>query len=293
MALRELARNLTGLYALWPAAAYGPWLTVAGRTLDRDGLLDYVADRLGGNAALLAAALDDPIDDGPIKGVEYRAVAGAGRTTSAISVSPSGELDFDYGNGDGTVPLESTAPTGVEEPVSYACGVGDTALPGDPSVTARVRAFLLEGDPIQPGDANCPAGGFQIDYRIEDGGGRDDSTIEEAEESDEIERLDLGPRQLIVTNTRTPVALRLGTGRYTLEITPLGPNGGEGGPMRYGTLSGVATIAAGTEAARAPRWARADAGDGTRSVPRRLRPRRRRRHHRRRRRRPRPSSSRG
>ena len=106
--------------------------TVAGATLDRDGLLAYVGGALGGNAALLGAALDAPADALRTNGVEFRALAGAGRTTiRSVSVSASGALDFEYGNGDGTVPLESTTPEGASAPAEYACGVGDTALAGD------------------------------------------------------------------------------------------------------------------------------------------------------------------
>jgi Tol biopolymer transport system component len=243
-ALRDLARNLAGLYALWPTDAYGPWLTAGGRELDRAGVLDHVA-QLGGNAALLAAALDAPPDQLQLNGVQYEALAGAGRNTiRSITVGPSGELSFEYGNGDGTVPLGS-AERAQEE---LACGVGHAALASDAAVAERIRRFLLEGDAIAPGGSGaCPAGGFQIDYRIVAGQERGDSNLDELEEGDRIKRLDLGSRQLIVTSERDAVAVKLGAESYTLEVTPIGADGAKGAAMRYGTLSGPATIAAGTE----------------------------------------------
>lgn len=166
-AFRSFARNLSGLYFLYPSEAYGPWLTIQGRTptpLDRPGLLESVA-WLGGNRSLLARALDahrDELDGFKRNGVDLRVFVGTGLSTvGAVTLIPGSDRQpnaahIRWTTGDGTVPFRSAQqgsplptsdPLGDNVPLSYVCRVGHVSLPGAPSVTTPIRDFLLRGTP--------------------------------------------------------------------------------------------------------------------------------------------------
>jgi hypothetical protein len=272
--LHEFAQNLTGAYSLWPSAPYGPWLTVGGAAqppLDEAGVLDYVASGLGGNADLLDRMLDlhaSTLDGFETNGVDYRVLAGSGfNTIRTVRFKTGAFTDFalvGYGNGDGTVPIESAVqgaggtsdPLGENIPIHYACGVRHVPLPGDPAVTARIRGFLLRGTEILGTAGPCPAGGFELQYHeIEIAGPASIRTpsalaatpVEQAGADDLVDVLEFAAGTLIVTSARQPADFTLDGAHYRLVVTPIGPDGAKGAEVVYGSLSGEVTIASGTE----------------------------------------------
>ncbi len=186
--LQDFARNLLGLYFLYPSANYGPWLTVASHgpgTLDGAGLLDYVGNELAGNPVLLDQALDahtTTLDGFKTNGVDYRVVVGTGMNTiSGVTILDLVVPDYvqlSYASGDQTVAARSgvqgtpgtTDPLGEDVPIYYACGVSHVPLPGNPDIDDAIEDFLLSGAdvwlsaPGNPGlqSSPCPSSGFQI-----------------------------------------------------------------------------------------------------------------------------------
>ena len=188
-------------------------------------------------------------------------LAGTGKNTiRGLSIAQSGELSADYGNGDGTVPVESavqgaagtTDPLGEDVPIHYACGLGNTALAGRRAVTERSPRLPAPGGSDRAGrravrrrrlPGRLPHRGrrqraLPTDARRGPGrGGRDQDRSTAGlrrPQADRHRRADAG-------------GVRVSAARYTLEVTPIGPDGAKGAPVAYGPLSGPATLAAGTE----------------------------------------------
>lgn len=182
--VKLFARNLQGLYFLYPSTPYGPWLQVGpprAPPLDRPSLLDYVSSELAGNRTLIERALDDHagyLDTFRTNGVDYQVLVGRGfNTIERVRLIPRGTTpgftvpgDYvvvGYANGDATVPVRSAVANAASGsvPVHYACRVRHQPLPGDPAVTERIRDFLVSGEAIEQetsSPASCPASGFEI-----------------------------------------------------------------------------------------------------------------------------------
>jgi pimeloyl-ACP methyl ester carboxylesterase len=181
--VRQFARNLQGLYFLWPSPSYGNWLWHGQQPapLDRAELLTFVSDTLNGNSALLARALDEHtayLDHLKTNGVDYQVVAGTGLDTIvAVEITPLGNGDARYhinwGNGDETVALKSATLGGSLPPgrLHFVCGVEHAELPGHPRVTTRIEDFVLEGRPISGSENKCPPPGNEdVSFRLDLGG---------------------------------------------------------------------------------------------------------------------------
>jgi pimeloyl-ACP methyl ester carboxylesterase len=171
-AFQELARNLAGLYFLFPSENYGAWLRLV-QYLTRNDLEAYV-ERLGGNRALLAQALDahkTELDGFRRNGVDFRVFVGTGRNTvGEVTLRPGSRppVNINWVNGDGTVPeLSATQgqdfpfgqPLGDDVPISYVCGIDHVPLAGHPSVTEPIEDFLRYGDEPPVIRDRCENGG--------------------------------------------------------------------------------------------------------------------------------------
>jgi pimeloyl-ACP methyl ester carboxylesterase len=264
--LREFARYLQGLFFLWPSANYGPWLSIQGRPspLGEGALLDFVDER-GGNRALLANALGSHamvLDELRANGVDYQVMIGTKvHTIGAVSIAetiaggqgdPAAMADLvtvDWVNGDGTVPVVSAEAATPPERRHYACGINHVPIPGEPTVTSRLRAFLLDADaPIVAGGGPCEADGYAISLYTLDGGvfasqaaPGSSLSFAEAEEQGRLEMLSTGRQIEAATSTTDPLTLALRTRGAALRIAPM-KNGRRGrarvyGPVKKGRLT--------------------------------------------------------
>ncbi len=195
--LQLLARNLQGLFFLYPSANLGSWLAVSpamGRPVVLQGPAGEVEwmSALGASPGLLPNARRwHAANDGfPQTDIDYRAVVGAGSaTTQEIRIGRTIDRsglntygDIVIGDGDSTVPIRSAtqgasdggAPLGKNVPIYYACGIGHVALPVNPDVLNNIRYFLTGGEDITGMQSPCPFSGTQIlMYRIDLGGGNE------------------------------------------------------------------------------------------------------------------------
>ena len=181
--LQLAARNMQGLYWLYPSNNYGPWLSVKGEAFSPSarvgsGLDPWVAV-LGGEPSLVdsAAAGHAALDGFKTNGVQYRAMIGIGTpTVTGMDVNHDPVQGYAgvfvaYGSGDGTVParsasqgvFEGNAPIGEDVPISTQCNVSHVALPGNAAVQARIEDFLLKGEEVKKADnkseEDCPYAG--------------------------------------------------------------------------------------------------------------------------------------
>jgi Ca2+-binding RTX toxin-like protein len=270
--LQDFARNLLGLYFLYPSESYGDWLTLAAPgpgTLDRAGLLDYVGNTLDGNAALLAQALDrhaDTLDGFETNGVDYRVVAGSGLNTISRVTVLENEVGVQYTSGDRTVPVRSAVqgapgtgdPLGEDVPISYACGIGHVPLPGNAQVDAAIEGFLLGGADIEGlSGAPCGSSGFQIEIfpvavplssAVRGLTSGTAVSLADAELQGLVQVLEFPGQTIVVTDASRPVDLALPAGPSRIEVTPL-MGEVEGEPQSYGPLGGEVTISASSELA--------------------------------------------
>ena len=236
---------------------------------------------LGGNRDLLSAALNDHAtffdDYTTYGGVDYQAVVGTGLPSiesilgfpnQLVRVIMKGtrEVDQDryeltYGNGDGTVPIASAAAGPAAEQrngvgLHYVCGVGHAELPLNARVWERVRQFVRSGAPIEdePGSRlGCKSSGSEIaiittDERL--GGSVTPlasraaavpMTLEEANRAGLIEIFPFGDETIVLTDARTPVALRFAAEDYSVRTRRVGDSG-SGPASFYGPLSGAVQI---------------------------------------------------
>lgn len=197
--LQILARNLQGLFYLYPSSKFGSWLAVSRQTfgpfiVQSEGGEDDWVESLGANARLLQNARSwHQLNDGfPQTDIDYHAVVGAGSATvlqDRIRISAAGQQAFgniDFGNGDGTVPLRSATqgasetgtPLGKAVPIHYACGVGHVALPGNSQVLTNIRQFLLAGEEVTGLTDKCEYSGVAVLVaELKLGGGNTDVTV--------------------------------------------------------------------------------------------------------------------
>lgn len=279
--LQALAKNLQGLYFLYPTTAYGGWLSVEGAAqspLDAKGVADYVAT-LGGTAALLDKALADRaahLDGFKTNGVDLRVVVGTGlNTIGSVSFITDEQgnpyVQLGYVNGDGTVPIRSAVqgpqgtsdPLGENVPIHYVCGVGHVALPGSAVVDDRIEAFLLSGGAIGGQEDACAPSGYEIGvYAIDPPAGAPapaeadaaspattladpPQTLDEAELGGLVDVLDFGRQVLVITDTRNPATFSLPAGSYRIEVTRL-TGGVKGIAAEYPLVEGEITLQAGS-----------------------------------------------
>jgi pimeloyl-ACP methyl ester carboxylesterase len=170
--LKLFARNLAGLYYLFPSEAWysnagalhSRWLHIGTIPQTRAQFLKYLKD-WGGNTTLMQKAWDghrEHIAGFKTNGVDFRVLVGTGLPTVATAQhllpppAPSAfmweEGRFAFTNGDGTVAMFSqrqAGPNGVvmgeQVPTYYFCGIGHMGEPENPLLQQRVQEFLARG----------------------------------------------------------------------------------------------------------------------------------------------------
>ena len=270
--LKSFAKNLSGLYNLYPSAHLPAWLTVGGVLQNQTGVGDFVA-RIGGNRPLFmqASADHDNIFDGFYDHdgrIDVRAVVGTGLPTiRSVSVNYDDAGAFDsvtgaFDNGDETVPGRSAAqgpvgarPLGDPVHVQYTCNISHVGLAGATKVLTAYGDFLKDGVVPRKLPGPCPSAGGA--YRFAPGSiGRTDAPaarsgraaaptdLDTAEQDGLIDVLDLGPATLAVVDDDRPVTLSVGITDATFTYTPL--KGDAAGPVStYGPVTGTLQLSGG------------------------------------------------
>lgn len=179
------ARNMAGIYHLFPSDSYGPWLRYEGDQLDQDGVAAFVKNVAKGNEALLRLAwthhrdnIDGFLDyDGRI---DYRSVTGVGALTIAgvdvtdLAAEGDGvDLKVRYEDGDGTVTARSATqgPRGTLDPlgddvnIQYRCGFLHMDQTKDEVLQAAYGDFLVTGRiPRRLPAADCAPSGREFEF---------------------------------------------------------------------------------------------------------------------------------
>lgn len=159
--LRTFMVNSAGGYTLLPSDNYGQWLRYDGEPQDQGGVSRFLGS-VGGNTALFAQArsLHQQIDGFTNAGgsIDMRNVTGLGLpTVTKVNVAPSfdGEASVGlvFGQGDGTVPVRSSAQgdegtrNGLGDRIhqQYRCGVPHMRQTADEFTQRAYADFLLDG----------------------------------------------------------------------------------------------------------------------------------------------------
>ncbi len=268
--MKELARNLAGLYHLYPSDKFGPWLSVNGEAQNQAGVKNFVTV-LGGNYDLLGRAFTNhnTLIDGfyDRQGwIDYRVVAGAGVPTIEkfeFFVAGQGNLVVTgtLRNGDATVPLRSAAqttsdggtPLGDPVRVQYTCDVAHVPLPGNLKLRTAYTGFLDTGRlPFKLDATPCPAKGGWYQYESSTIGRtpararrRASMTLDEADAAELIDLIDASPQTLVVLDEDTPVDLQFQISNGTFIYTPVPGDGTEGAKIEYGPATGTLRIVSG------------------------------------------------
>lgn len=276
--LQRFARTASGAFWLYPSANFGSWLSLSGVEQDVAGMDAWIA-ALGGTPALhdAARAGHAAIDGFVTNGIDYRVMVGVGLpTVQHIGVREGlvGEkfvrvgqwADLTFASGDSTVPARSATqgatdtgtPLGESVPIHYACGVGHVALPGDPGVDARIRKFLVRGEPIEGPENNCPYSGVQIRSFLIDilqaearvrfsrasttaRGASDALPVIDAARRGLVGLHTVGDRTTVVLDARTGATLDLGGDHQTLQVRTI-DSAGDGPWRSYAASAGPLTI---------------------------------------------------
>ena len=270
--LKGFARNLSGLYNLYPSANLPAWLTVAGALQNQAGVSAFIG-AVGGNKALFDQASADHknVFDGFYDNggrIDVRAVAGTGLNTIrsvSVQVDDGGRFEDVSGafdNGDETVPGRSAAqgPVGAGSPlgdpihVQYTCNVSHVDLAGAAPVLTAYGDFLKTG--VVPRKLPGPCSSVGGSYRFAPGSiGRDDpelrsgraagaKDLDTAEADGLVDVMDLGPATLVVVDDDRPVTLRVPITNGRFSYTPL--SGAMAGPVAtYGPVTGTLELSRG------------------------------------------------
>lgn len=121
----------------------------------------FAVNAYNGNSALLQQAYDSHsslLEVYPTNGAEWQMVVGTGvKTLLTIHEQESGKPIYVFGNGDGTVPVDSAAMGNVQpSAVHYACFAEHGKMAGAKQVIRVINAFLLRGDPLKGRATPCP-----------------------------------------------------------------------------------------------------------------------------------------
>ncbi len=294
--LKQLARNLGGLYQLFPGPRFGSWLTVDGRKADPARVLDD----LGGNPALYQQAqgyhrllFDGFFNDGGR--IDVRAVAGSGNATIGgvdLRPRPKGTdgVGVTWVDGDGTVPGLSAVqgPVGTARPfgdpvhLQYTCGVEHVALANEETILDGYAEWLDHG--ALPGAlhrAPCPFKATEFEFTPgtlgRDGSGARGSRraqtaaarlgLSAAEATGRVQVVEGGRTVRVLVDRRRSGSLRLRLRRATFTATDVSPRG-RGTRRVFGPVSGIVQIRASKAEGRPP----VVTVQGRRVAPRRGRP---------------------
>ncbi len=182
LGLIDFARNLAGLYQLYPDEHYGPWLAVEGETLGVNQLDPFLSE-IGANPSLYdqAQGFHASIYDGfydEQERIDVRAVVGTGMPTFG-TVNIAGLLEEEprvivkFTDGDTTVPSKSGAqgPVGTLTPlgdpihIQYTCRVNHVDLAKDPEVFESYKDFIDFGRaPEKLSFGPCPDEGGVLQF---------------------------------------------------------------------------------------------------------------------------------
>ncbi len=271
--LQLAARNMQGLYWLYPSDHYGPWMQVNELSpfkerFVRSSELGPLVQWLGGTPALLTKAVEGhaAYDGITTNGVDYRVLIGTGVptiTSEEVNASEFWPAQFErvwFGSGDGTVPAASASmgasegrtPPGDSTPITYTCEIDHVSLPGNGTVQKETENFLLIGEAPPTGKA-CPYTGTETELYedplvhassssvqqsarvVTPSGGS--MTLEQAAESNLVQLIHNGPTTIVVTESAQPVTLQLqgkGLALTLRSLTSSGKGPGTGsGPPRY------------------------------------------------------------
>gem|GEM_PF-3175297 len=256
--LQLAARNMQGLFWLYPYVKFGAWLKtnltnasgshVSGWLAGSE--IDHFVSLLGGSSPLVdsAQAGHAAIDGfGNVNGVDYQLVVGVGEPTmTAVEVTENAWEPFQkdkvwFGSGDGTVPARSGTEGAFEGgsspvPISYVCGVDHVSLPGNAEVEKRIEGFLLKGEAVNV-TQECPYTGVETELyepllsgaafrasatlaaRVATAAGT--MTLVQAAEKGLVRMIPNGANVIIVTNNHHPATLLFGGGNITLRVSSL------------------------------------------------------------------------
>jgi len=180
--LQQFARNLGGLYHLWPSSNFGPWLNTGSGMVGAGGIGSQI-EVFGGQPdlhaqgrSLHASTLDTFAGIGTLDWTVLIGTATPTPVSLTLSSGTGADLEalIAFDDGDGTVPVRSsslgTIPGGGQTPgasrrVVKACEVGHVPLPNDAGVQARLLPWVNTGAPVAADDEPCPSVGWHV--RIE------------------------------------------------------------------------------------------------------------------------------
>ena len=276
LGLIDFARNLAGLYQLYPDEHYGPWLAVEGDTLGVNQLDPFLAE-IGANPGLydqaqgLHASTYDGFYDDQEK-IDVRAVVGTGMPTFG-TVNIAGLLEEEprvivkFTDGDTTVPSRSAAqgPVGTLTPlgdpihIQYTCDVNHVDLAKDAEVFESYKEFIDFGRAPQKLFGACPDEGGVTQFnpgqiakpppvemtrhpaRVRPQAALAPVTLEQASEQGLADVADLPNQVLAVTTAGIPVTLSVTLNAGTFDWSPIkGETTGQ--TLRFGPVSGTVLI---------------------------------------------------
>ena len=273
--LMSFARNLSGLYNLYPSNHFPPWLSVGGVLQNQAGVAAFIGT-IGGNSAVFnqASADHQNVFDGFYDNggrIDVRAVVGTGlNTIRSVNVQYDDDGSFkdvigSFDNGDETVPGRSAAqgPVAVKPPlgdpihVQYTCNISHVDLAGAASVLQAYGDFLKTGAVPRKLPPACGSAGGG--YRFAPSSiGRTDAPekrgragsldLETAEEDGLVDVMDLGPATLVVVDDDHPVTLRVPITNGRFSYTPLAGDT-QGRVSTYGPVTGTLELSRGAPGA--------------------------------------------
>jgi pimeloyl-ACP methyl ester carboxylesterase len=254
--LQLAARNMEGLYWLYPSANYGPWLKVEGSgysgAMVGGSQIDPWVASLGGTRSLVDEAMAGhaKLDGFKTNGVQYQVVVGTGVPTITSMEVAFNEFEatqfvgVHFGSGDGTVParsatqgaFEGSSPLGENVPIDYVCDVDHVSLPGNPGVQSRIEGFLLKGESVNVTE-DCPYTGVEYEFnrlQLPNHGAFASSapratiataagalTLEQAYTQGLIQLIHHGTKTIVVTDNHHPVTLTLSGAGLALKVRSL------------------------------------------------------------------------
>ncbi len=268
--LRTFARNMAGVYHLFPSDNYGPWLRYEGDQLDQQGVANWIATHAQGNKSLLEEAWThhreniDGFEDYAGR-IDYRSVTGVGELTiggvDLIDLAAEGDgltAKVRYENGDGTVtarsasqgPLGTADPLGDDVHIQYRCGYAHMDQTKDETLQEAYSEFLVTGRiPRRLPAPDCAPEGEEIEIFDElevappaepqraDG----PLSLGDAEVRELADVIRLPGRTTIVTNDAHPADLTFEADGISFGVTKL--TGSQRGPQQVvGPVSGTVVL---------------------------------------------------
>ncbi len=262
--LQHFARNLSGLYALWPSASFGPFLAQGGQQLGAADMAGNIG-ALGGSTAAydLGRAIHPGTDSlAGLGDLPWEVIRSTGvPTPKSLTFGPSGSADLEvgvaFGDGDGTVPARSASLGDTDDrPVHEVCGVGHVKLPNDLGVEERARRFLVQGEPLKDADdRSCPVSGVHVQIHEVDVVTRaaprraGPPTVDEAERTGQVDAFRLGRTRHVVIPGTGALALTIDAPGAQVDVSSFAADGSEGPVSSLGTVGptgGQLTVGGGT-----------------------------------------------